>query len=125
MSSVSYAFLDKKFYVDSDNKKEFLNLLMENGIFLVDATYEPINKIKDKKLRQSKIERAYPELKKNIIALNLSGNVKILLIHKNVIKAIGGTIRKDFITYKCYDIGFPSYYNDDNFTAKIRKAIED
>ena len=125
LSSISYSFLGEKFFVGKDNKEEFLNGIVKKGIFLLDATYEPINHIKDKKLRRSKIKDSYPLLKKNLSNLPLKHNAKTLLIHGNVIKAIGGTIREDFKSYRFYDIGFPSYYNDENFKLKIRKAIRD
>lgn len=125
LSSVSYSFMDLKFYVGRDDKKNFLRRLMRKGLFLLDAIYEPINHIKNKKLRRSKIMNAYPQLRRNINKLPVEKDAKILLIHGNVIKAIGGTIREDFKSHRFYDIGFPSYYNDENFKLKISKAIRD
>jgi hypothetical protein len=55
LSSVSYSFLNKKFYNQKDNREEYLEELMREGVFLLDATYEPINQIKEKKMRQSKV----------------------------------------------------------------------
>ena len=124
LSSISYAFMGIKFYIRKDDKRDFLQNLMGKGIFLLDASYEPINKIKDKKLRFAKIEKAYPQLKRNIDNLRLRNDAKILLIHRNVTKSIGDKLRADF-NQEIYDIGFPSYYNDENFKVKIRKAIRD
>ncbi len=127
LSSVSYAFLNRKFCVGRDDKEEYLRRLQKNQIFLLDATYDPINQIKHKKLRRSKIKRAYPQLKKDINALPLQENAKILLIHSNVIRAVGQKLREDFDNhgYRLYDIGFPSYYNDENFKEKVRAAMND
>jgi hypothetical protein len=127
LSSVSYAFLNKKFYVGKDDKRQFLERLKEKGIFLLDATYEPINQIKDKKLRCSKIEAAYPELEKSIQNLPLRDDAKVLLIHANVIKAIGQALKEVFsnLGYRFYDICFPRYYNDEMFKERIQEAIED
>lgn len=125
LSSVSYSFLNQKFYVARDDKKDFLERLMGKGLFLLDATYEPINHIKNKKLRCSKIIDEYSYLKRNVRKLPLKKDAKILLIHGNVIKAIGRTIREDFKSHRFYDIGFPSYYNDENFKLKISRAIRD
>jgi len=99
---------------------------MGKGIFLLDAIYEPINQIKDKKLRRSRIIDVYPQLKKNINALPLEDKAKILLIHKNVIEAIGERLREDFrkYGYKFYDIGFPRFYNDEEFRFDIKRAIQ-
>lgn len=124
LSSVSYAFRDKKFYQERDDKEDYLKILQKSQIFLLDATYEPINEIKNKRLRRSKISKAYPQLKKNISALPLQKNAKILLIHNNVTEAIGQKIREDF-NYKIYDIGFSRYYNDERFKDRIQRAISD
>jgi len=97
---------------------------MRQGVFLFDATYEPINQIKDKKIRRCKIISAYPQLKKNINDLPMREGAKILLIHGNVIEAIGGTLREDFGNYKFYDIGFPRYYNDEEFKSRIKRVVE-
>jgi hypothetical protein len=56
LSSVSYSFLNKKFYSKRDNKEEYLKELMRQRIFLLDATYEPINQIKDRKRREIQIK---------------------------------------------------------------------
>ncbi len=97
---------------------------MKEGVFLLDATYEPINQIKDKEMRRSKIISAYPQLKKNINDLPMGAGAKILLIHRNVIEAIGGTLREDFPNYKIYDVAFPRYYNDEEFKSRIRRAVQ-
>ena len=97
---------------------------MREGVFLLDATYEPINQIKDKKIRQSKIISAYPQLKKKINDLPMEVEAKILLIHRNVIEAIGGVLREDFANYKIYDVTFPRYHNDEQFRSRIKRAIE-
>ena len=125
LSNVSYSFLDKKFYSKRDNREEYLKELMRAGVFLLDATYEPINQIKDKKLRRSEIISAYPQLKKNINDLPMGVEAKILLIHRNVIETIGGALREDFANYKIYDIAFPRYHNDEQFKSKIKMAVED
>jgi hypothetical protein len=38
LSSISYSFLNKKFYNKRDNKEEYLRELMRQGVFLLDAT---------------------------------------------------------------------------------------
>jgi len=124
LSSVSFSFLDKKFYSKRDNREVYLEELMKEGVFLLDATYEPINQIKDKKLRRSEIISAYPQLKKNINDLPMKEGAKILLIHRNVIEAIGGALREDFANYKIYDIAFPRYHNDEEFKSRIKRVVE-
>jgi hypothetical protein len=125
LSSVSYSFLGERFYVSKYNKEGFLNRLMKKGLFLLDATYEPINQIRDKKLRRSKIISAYPQLKRCIRKVPLKKDAKILLLHGNVIKAIGQKIREDFNSHRFYDIGFPRYYNDKRFKERIQEALKD
>lgn len=127
VSSVSYSFLGQKFYVDRDGKEDFLRRLQSEGVFLLDAVYDPINQIKDDELRRSKIKAHYQQLKKNIRTLPLLDNAKMLLIHGNVIEAIGQRLRIDFENgdHRVYDIGFPSYYNDENFREKIKRALND
>jgi hypothetical protein len=124
LSTVAYVFLKDKFYTGTNDKKQFLERLAKKGIFLLDATYDPINQIKDKEQRRSKIEKDYPELKDNIRSLQLRGNAEILLIHRNVIKVIGQRLREDFRNFSFYDIGFPRYYNDEKFKEKIVAAIK-
>jgi len=58
LSTVSYSFLNKKFYSETDNREEYLKELMREGVFLLDATYEPINQIADKEMRRSKLRKA-------------------------------------------------------------------
>ena len=125
LSSVSYSFLGERFYVSKDNKEDFLNRLMKKGLFLLDATYEPINYIENKKLRCTKIINAYPQLKRDITNVPLKKDAKILLLHGNVIKAVGKKMREDFKSYRFYDIGVPSYYNDQRFKRKVQQAIND
>ena len=122
LSSVAYSFINKKFY-KGDNKKELLKNLVAKDLVLIDATYEPINKIKNQQARISKILEAYPQLKQNINQLSLSDDAKIFLIHNNVVKAIGNKLRTDFNGYRIFDIGFPRYYNDDNFKRKIQADV--
>jgi len=122
ISSVSYAFLDEKFYVEGD-KRRFLERLTEKGIFLIDATYEPINKVKEERVRRSKIKEAYPRLSNNIRCLPLENQAKIFLIHCNVIKEVGQRLREDFNNFTFYNIGFPRYYNDERFKERIEAAI--
>ena len=125
LSSISYSFLGERFYVSKDNKEDFLNRLMKKSLFLIDATYEPINQIKDKKLRRYKIKNGYPQLKRDIRNVPLKKDAKILLLHGNVIKAIGQKIREDFNSHRFYDVGFPSYYNDQRFKRRVQQAIND
>jgi len=125
LSSVSYSYLGQKFYVGRDHKEDFLKRLMQKGVFVVDATYEPVNHIENKKLRRSKIINAYPQLRRDIRKLPFEKDAKILLIHGNVIKAVGQRLREDFKSHRFYDIGFPSYYNDQRFKRRIEEATND
>lgn len=125
LSSVSYAFLGQKFYVHKDDKKDFLNELMAYGIFLLDAVYEPVNRIKDKRVRQAKLKSGYFQLKKNIESLPLIPKAKILLIHANMIESIGERLKRDFrcTGYEISEVGFPRYYNDILFRERIQNVI--
>jgi len=124
LSTVAYAFINQKFY-KGDDKERLLEDLVAIKLFLIDATYETINTIKNKKIRLKKIMNAYPQLKQNINNLPLSDDAKIFLIHSNVTKAIGDKLRGDFRKYKIFDIGFPRYYNDEEFKIRIQNAIQD
>lgn len=119
LSTISFVFIGRGFR-KGNNKKEFLNKLCEKGVFLVDATYTPINK-KNKKERREIIKEDYPSLKKNILNLNLSSDTKFFLIHNNVVFAIGEMLRNDFKQYEIISIGFPKYYDDRDFKEKIEK----
>lgn len=125
LSTVCYAFLGRKFYRKNGDKKRLLNMLKKKGAFLLDATYEPINKTKDPKIRQKKIQDAFPALKGRIRKLSLTKSAKILLLHGNVIRAIGNQLREDFkdTSWDIYDIGFPSYYYDEKFRKKVKSAV--
>jgi hypothetical protein len=127
LSTVCFAFLGQKFYVGRDDKRDFLKRLREKGAFLLDAVYEPINQIMDEKIRQAKIGIGYFQLKKSIETLPLITRASILLIHGNVIKAIGKRVRDDFgsLEYEVHDIGFPRYYNDERFVKRIRISFKD
>ncbi len=75
-------------------------------------------------MRRSKILGDYLQLKKNINDLPMGVGAKILLIHRNVIEAIRGTLREDFANYRIYDIAFPRYHNDEEFKSRIRRAVQ-
>ena len=124
LSSVAFTFLDKKFNARIDSKGWFLKVIADKGVFLVDATYEPINQINDEQERLTKIKQAYEKLIKSILSFPLVDDAKFLVVHKNVIKAIGDKLRADFSNYNIYNIGFPSYYHDRNFKRKILDVIE-
>jgi hypothetical protein len=126
LSSVAYTFLNQKFYIRNCNKETFLKLLQNNGIFLLDATYEPINQIKSKNTRLDIIKSAYTQLKEIIGNIPLDKTTKVFLIHNNVIRAIGDNLRRDFreLDYQFYNIGFPRYYNDETFRDKINAATK-
>lgn len=124
LSSVAFTFLARKFNAQQDNKKQFLTDIAEKGVFLIDATYEPINRIEVEQDRLKKIKQDYGKLKKNILSLPLRDDTKFLLVHNNVIKAIGDKLSADFGNYEINDIGFPSYYHDRRFKKKILDAIE-
>lgn len=121
LSNISCIFLEKKFF-KVDNKEEFLKELQKKGVFLLDATYEPINK-KSKGERIEKIKKGYLLLKMNIFSLKLNPKLKIFLIHNNVIEAIGNLIRRDFVDFQIFDVGFPTHYNDERFKSRIKNRL--
>ena len=122
LSSVSYAFLNKKFS-KMDNKKKVLEELSRKGVFLLDGTYSTINHIKSKKERQRKIFEDYPNLINEIRKRNLSQDTKIFLLHSNVIESISTKLRND-LKYEIIDVGFPRYYYDEKFTKIINGALK-
>jgi len=67
---------------------------------------------------------AYSHLKKSINDLPMGEGAKIFLIHRNLIEAIGGILKKDFPNYEIYDITFLRYHNDERFRSRIKRAIE-
>jgi hypothetical protein len=123
LSNISYAFFKEKFYVRRDSKREYLEKISQEQIFLIDAVYEPINHINNTIERKSIISEGYPDLKKNIKKLPLNQDAKIFLIHNNVVDAIGDKIRNDFKIYRVHNIGFPHCFHDPEFRRKIQEVI--
>jgi predicted nucleotidyltransferase len=121
LANLVYSFFNQKLV---KNKKEYLNQLKEFGIFLIDAEGEPINNIKDKKIRRGKIIKNYLALKDDILSLPIYDNTVILLLHSNVCKSIGEKLRQDFPSQKIIDIGAPrQHYYDEMFKEKIESVL--
>ncbi len=127
LSNLSYAFLGRKVMSAADEKLDILMQLRDKGVFLVDATYEPINTIKDRRTRHNKIRSDYPELRRRIQLLPLEKRIDLILIHRNVIVAIGEVLRADFECDNCriHDIAFPRCNHDPRFRDRIRELTDD
>ena len=120
LKNIYWSIIRKK--IPAKQKREpFLHELKEKGVFLIDATYTPINKKSDdiKKF----IEKDYPILKSSIEQLCLDKKAKLFLVGKRVDKCIGEKIKKDFGDY--VKVGFPicrCQKYDKTFKRKIQKT---
>jgi len=108
-------------------KDEGLAAFARKGFFLVDATYQPVNHIKNEKKRSRSILSDVPYLIQDL--KNIIGGqrlpVKIVLVKANICRLLEEPLKANGINVinDGRVIPFPSYGNQHKFQVTIRKVL--
>lgn len=107
------------------NKRDGLDYFADTGHFLVDATYEPVNKFSDK-IRDKKILENYENLVADIESLGSPTQLEFILVKANVCRLLESRLSdKGFkVRNKGIVIPFPSTGQQSNFSKEIKKIYE-
>lgn len=107
------------------NKHEGLTHFADSGYFIVDATYEPVNKLKGKK-RDEKILENYNNLVSDLEGLGDTKHIGLILVKANICRLFenrlleaGFNALNDGII-----IPFPSTGQQNKFHIEIKKVME-
>jgi hypothetical protein len=107
-------------------KKEGLTAFARKGFYLVDATYQPVNKIENDRQRNEAILSDLPELIQDL--RNIIGNrrVKIILVKANICRFLEEPLKTAGfnVINNGTVIPFPSHNHQPNFHKNIKKVIE-
>lgn len=107
-------------------KEEGLRKFCEQGYFLVDATYIPVNGLSNDK-RNKIIEENYLELVKDLKKIINEKDIKIILIKKNVCRLLENQLLRDGfkVINKKILIPFPSRQWQNEFCKKVKQVIKE
>ncbi len=105
------------------NKAEGLIKFMNYGFFIVDATYEPINRMTSSQ-RKSKILSNVENLIKDLKFVIKNKKVKIIIVKANVCRLLEKLLKAEFnIINKGIIIPFPSNGHQNEFYSRIKRLI--
>jgi hypothetical protein len=92
-----FAAMMKQLGLSPTTKEEGLRKFQQCGWVLVDATYEPINKLgpDSNRDRDGMIDRAYPLLRDDLASLALDPSTPLVLIKANVCRVLKPKLVKD------------------------------
>ncbi len=115
--------LTKRLGIPGASKEDGLPAVQAAGWLLIDATYEPINKIKDQKLRNAIIVRDFGRLVADLIE---AGSPPIVIVKKNVHKMLYGRLRAlGFSVLNAEPIPFPVHWHQRRFAACFAPHVQD
>jgi hypothetical protein len=108
-------------------KKEGLCEFQRQGWVLVDATYQPVNRLDGPaRNRNSVIERDYPLLRDDLAALMRDQSIPLILIKANVCRRLEPKLRED--GFSVLNAGrvvyFPSNGRQAEFQRQFREILE-
>lgn len=121
---VLFRTLMKHIEADYQTKEQGLTKFQGKGWYLIDATYTPVNNIKDDKERNKAIMRNYPELVTDLRSLTPDCSTPIILIKSNVCKLLESRLLKE--GFRVINRGirppFP-LYGDTVFRSKLSEIL--
>ncbi len=105
------------------NKKEGLAYFSSSGHLLVDATYIPVNNMKDRE-RKNTIIGSYGELVDDLKILGAHSSVRLILIKANICRLLQDKLVQDGfnVANKGIVVPFPSTGQQGNFRKKMREV---
>ena len=106
------------------DKQEGLKYFSDSGHFLVDATYEPVNKLKGK-IRDNTILKNYENLVKDLKKLGDPKRINFIIIKANVCRLLEPRLLSNGFNVKNNGviIPFPSSGQQTNFYREIQKVF--
>jgi hypothetical protein len=104
-------------------KEDGLRALQQNGWMLVDATYQPVDKLEkgSNQDRNAVIARDYPLLVDDLLALTPDRSVPVVLIKANVCKVVEPRLSKDGFTV--LNGGGAIYFPSHGWQLEFRKQF--
>ncbi len=118
-----FAALTKEFLGRSfDTKKDGLKAFCDGGYMLIDATYKPVNKRRD---RDEVIEANYPNLLEDLKSLSIDATVPLILVKENVCRLLESKLTADgfWVANRGRVIYFPSTGHVIEFRDQIRPIL--
>jgi hypothetical protein len=106
------------------DKQEGLKYFAEKGYFLVNATYEPVNKLKHKN-RNDTILRNYQNLVADLRKHGVSKKINVILVKANICRLLESKLLSDDFNVKNRGviIPFPSNGRQKEFSTAIQEVI--
>jgi hypothetical protein len=123
-----FSALMKQLVHTPSTKDEGLRELQQRGWVLLDATYEPVNDLKQMKKRNDVIARDYPLLVSSLNEMSPDKSVPIILVKKNVCEMLDCRLTADGfnVLNKGIKVDFPAFsrqpYFHAQFAALLRSA---
>jgi len=107
------------------SKKDGLKYFSSTGHFIIDSTYEPVNKLEGV-ARENAILRNYDDLVKDLKILGDSNKIHFILIKANICRLLQGKLIEDGfnVVNKGVIIPFPSTGQQGNFRKIIADVYE-
>jgi hypothetical protein len=107
------------------SKDEGLRRFRRTGWLLVDATYEPVNKLKTS-ARNAVIDRSYKLLRRDLAVLTAGKPIPLILIKKNVCRRLEPKLKKAGfeVLNDGVEISFPSNGRQPEFHNKFRVILK-
>jgi hypothetical protein len=94
-SEALFAALMEHVHPDCSSKEEGLRAFQREGWILLDATYEPVNQIKEKRKREAIITRDYPLLCAHLDDLTPDRSVPVIVMVRSVYRLIHDKLLRD------------------------------
>jgi hypothetical protein len=118
-----FAALMRQLSISPKSKEQGLLEFQRRGWLLVDATYEPVNKLKSR--RDAVIERDYRLLCEDLAAVMSGQSVPLALIKKNVCRQLEPKLKESgFKVLNCgVEIPFPSGGRQPEFHEKFPSIL--
>jgi hypothetical protein len=120
-----FAAVMKLLHLSPKTKEDGLRSLQRNGWILIDATYEPVNKLTGSS-RDAVIGRDYTLLCDDLAALRSDPATPLILIKKNVCRLLEPKLTADGfnVLNRGRDVYFPSNGRQADFHRQFREIIE-
>jgi hypothetical protein len=121
-----FAALMRQLRLSPPTKEEGLREFQRSGWVLVDATYEPVNKLISKSSRNRVIDRDYPLLRDDLASLMSDRSIPIVLIKENVCRILRPKLVQDGFNVLNRDrlIYFPSTSRQKEFHRQFGAILE-
>lgn len=120
-----FSALMKQLLHTPSTKEKGLRELQRRGWVLLDATYEPVNDLKQTKKRNDVIAKDYPLLVASLNEMSPDKSVPIILVKKNVCEMLDRKLTADGfnVLNKGIKVDFPAFSRQPNFHAKFAALL--